>query len=213
MKLYFVRHGQTYLNKYSKMQGWSDSPLTPEGESVASATGSRLKNIPFSAVYTSDLGRTIQTAKLILEENDHLDTDMIQPMKEFRETFFGSFEADYGKNVYGKVAKCKGIAVDEVFSALSLEELSDIMSELDEYGDAENSKTFTKRLKEGMKKITQTSYEADSPEILVVTHGNTIRHLVKGISPQTNVFQEIGNSSVTTVEYKDGSYQLLGFNT
>ena len=34
MKLYFVRHGQTYLNKYKNMQGWSDTPLTPEGEAV-----------------------------------------------------------------------------------------------------------------------------------------------------------------------------------
>ena len=67
MKLYFVRHGQTYLNKYKKMQGWSDSPLTPEGESVGKLTGDRLNDIPFTAVYTSDLGRTIQTAKIILD--------------------------------------------------------------------------------------------------------------------------------------------------
>lgn len=30
LSLYFIRHGQTYLNKYGRMQGWSDAPLTPE---------------------------------------------------------------------------------------------------------------------------------------------------------------------------------------
>ena len=33
--VYLLRHGQTFFNRYNKMQGWSDSPLTPEGEEVA----------------------------------------------------------------------------------------------------------------------------------------------------------------------------------
>lgn len=31
INVYFVRHGQTYLNLYHRMQGWSDSPLTERG--------------------------------------------------------------------------------------------------------------------------------------------------------------------------------------
>ncbi|MFV4921838.1 histidine phosphatase family protein [Lactobacillus delbrueckii subsp. allosunkii] len=30
-KIYVVRHGRTYLNKYQRLQGWSDAPLTEEG--------------------------------------------------------------------------------------------------------------------------------------------------------------------------------------
>ena len=105
MKLYFVRHGETYLNKYKKMQGWSDSPLTVAGEAIARETGERLKHIPFAAIYTSDLGRTIQTAQLILSENLYADANEIQPMKEFRETFFGSFEAEQGNAVYPRSQK------------------------------------------------------------------------------------------------------------
>ena len=29
--VYIVRHGQTLLNRYKKMQGWVDSPLTEKG--------------------------------------------------------------------------------------------------------------------------------------------------------------------------------------
>ena len=27
-RIYIVRHGQTYINRYDKMQGWCDTPLT-----------------------------------------------------------------------------------------------------------------------------------------------------------------------------------------
>ena len=46
MKLYFLRHGQTYLNKYKKMQGWSDTPLTPEDlATYTQAINDRLRRI------------------------------------------------------------------------------------------------------------------------------------------------------------------------
>ena len=210
MKLYFVRHGETYLNKYKKMQGWSDSPLTVAGEAIARETGERLKHIPFAAIYTSDLGRTIQTAQLILSENLYADANEIQPMKEFRETFFGSFEAEQGNAVYPKVAEKHGIDVKDVFGALSLESISDTLKELDPFDDAESATEFQARLDKGMKRITQDTKEDE--EILVVTHGNTIRHIVNKISPETNVFKEIGNSSVTTIEYLECQLKLLEFN-
>lgn len=193
------------------MQGWSDAPLTPEGEVVAYQTGARLSDIPFSAIYTSDLGRTIQTAKLILRENKHCNPEEIQPMKEFRETFFGSFEAEAGNKVYPKVAAKHGISVKDVFGKLSLADISNTMKELDPFDDAESAEEFEKRLTKGLEKIT--SSESQDSEVLIVTHGNTIRHVVHNISPETNVFQEIGNSSITTIEYKDGNYELKEFNS
>ena len=41
LNLYIVRHGETYLNRYSKLQGWSDSPLTEEGKEIAIEAGKR----------------------------------------------------------------------------------------------------------------------------------------------------------------------------
>lgn len=210
MKLYFVRHGETYLNKYKKMQGWSDSPLTKEGEAIARKTGKRLGNIPFSGIYTSDLGRTIQTAHLILEENKYVNSGATVPMKEFRETFFGSFEADYGWNVYPKIAEKHGILEKDVFQQLSLQQTSDTMKELDPYNDAESYGEFQLRLERGIAKILENANEMT--DILIVTHGNTIRHIVNKISPDTNVFQEITNSSVTILEYQDKKLRLLAFN-
>lgn len=39
LSLYFVRHGQTYLNKNLRMQGWADTPLTPEGIEIVKESG------------------------------------------------------------------------------------------------------------------------------------------------------------------------------
>ena len=64
-----MRHGETILNRYNRMQGWSDALLTEEGKTSLEQTGQALKNVPFSAVYTSDLSRTVETAKIILAQN------------------------------------------------------------------------------------------------------------------------------------------------
>lgn len=64
IKLYLVRHGETYFNTCQKIQGWSDSLLTKAGVNQAAILGDGLKNLPFSKVYSSDLGRAKGTALL-----------------------------------------------------------------------------------------------------------------------------------------------------
>ncbi|MBC1406132.1 histidine phosphatase family protein, partial [Listeria welshimeri] len=59
LALYFVRHGQTYLNKNLRMQGWADTPLTPEGAEIVRQSGRGLSDTEFVAAYSSDLHRTI----------------------------------------------------------------------------------------------------------------------------------------------------------
>ena len=39
--LYLVRHGETYFNKYQRMQGWGNAPLTDKGISDGFAAGER----------------------------------------------------------------------------------------------------------------------------------------------------------------------------
>ena len=46
-RIYIVRHGQTYINRYDKMQGWCDTPLTDKGIKGAKDAGKALSDIPF----------------------------------------------------------------------------------------------------------------------------------------------------------------------
>ena len=57
------------LNTTDRVQGWSDAVPTPEGEKVVTATGIGLKDVAFQNAYSSDSGRALQTAQLILDQN------------------------------------------------------------------------------------------------------------------------------------------------
>jgi len=65
---YFIRHGQTDLNRKGIVQGRAvDSPLNETGHRQASAFYEAFRGIPFDKVYTSTLRRTKQTVQPFLE--------------------------------------------------------------------------------------------------------------------------------------------------
>ena len=74
--IYLIRHGKTILNHTGRAQGWADGPLTPSGEDLVKRVGRGLADISFVAAYSSDSGRAIQTAKLILAENQTKAKDL-----------------------------------------------------------------------------------------------------------------------------------------
>ena len=63
VRLYLVRHGKTMFNTIGRAQGWSDTPLTAEGELGIHELGIGLREsgLQFDRAYSSDSGRTIQT--------------------------------------------------------------------------------------------------------------------------------------------------------
>lgn len=60
-----IRHGETEWNKTGKWQGHEDSPLTDNGLEQAHAAAKQLQRYPVNAIYSSDLGRAMQTARII----------------------------------------------------------------------------------------------------------------------------------------------------
>lgn len=81
--IYIIRHGQTDMNSRRVLQGRSDLPLNSVGIAQARNAADRLRDISFSAVYSSPLMRAIQTAGIIAPE--------IPPMIDIR-----LIEMDYG---------------------------------------------------------------------------------------------------------------------
>ena len=63
MKLYLVRHGQSYFNKEGILGG--NPELTPRGIQEANKVASILKEIKLSKIYCSKLKRAVQTATII----------------------------------------------------------------------------------------------------------------------------------------------------
>jgi len=57
-----IRHGQSQGNAEGRFGGHTDTPLSARGKKQAEATARALANEKFSAIYTSDLPRAIETA-------------------------------------------------------------------------------------------------------------------------------------------------------
>ena len=71
-----VRHAQTVWNREKKIQGQSDSPLTSDGKSQALRWGRMLKQFSWNRILASDIGRAMETAKIINRAiNISLQTD------------------------------------------------------------------------------------------------------------------------------------------
>jgi probable phosphoglycerate mutase len=64
-----VRHGETAWNAEGRIQGHLDSPLNEEGLAQALLVGDRLAREPFSHLYSSDLGRALQTVQPIADHS------------------------------------------------------------------------------------------------------------------------------------------------
>ena len=105
--IYLVRHGQTFLNTFHRLQGWIDSELTELGEQQASQTGANLQSIPFDLVVSSDLHRAIQTRDLIIQQLVKQPA-IIKTDPAFREVFFSSFEGLPANDVFKKICQRYG---------------------------------------------------------------------------------------------------------
>lgn len=68
MKVLLLRHGETEWNKEKRFQGRLDSRLTKRGRKDAMHLAKFLRDRGISAIYTSPLGRTLKTAKIIVKE-------------------------------------------------------------------------------------------------------------------------------------------------
>jgi isoleucyl-tRNA synthetase len=87
-QLYFVRHGETDVNKADKLQGWMDEPLNDHGRDQIQALRSTVKDLPIDIVVTSDFIRARQSADILNADFEH----EIQVYEDLREQKFGEYE-------------------------------------------------------------------------------------------------------------------------
>ncbi|MEH7414857.1 histidine phosphatase family protein [Neobacillus drentensis] len=210
--LYLIRHGETYLNRYKKMQGWADSPLTEEGKTVAIETGKRLADVQFDRVYTSDSGRTVETAELIIQQNNFNHNLVINRRKAFRESFFGSFEGEYSEVVFQKIAQDNDcLSTKELFQSHNLEAVMNFIKISDPFHHAEDYAELWERIEMGLNDIVSAS-KRHNENILLVTHGVIIRNIISKFSSQFNNEMEIKNSSVSVLDYSGNAFKVVSFN-
>lgn len=88
MRLYLVRHAETVENANKVHQGHSHGTLSKVGLQQARHLAERLRRENFDAIYSSDLGRAVETAKAIAKY--HSKTPILHA-KELRERDMADF--------------------------------------------------------------------------------------------------------------------------
>lgn len=68
--VYLIRHAQAEGNLYRRCHGWYNGLITPKGYLQIQALSRRLLDVPIDAVYSSDLFRTMTTARAVLHTHN-----------------------------------------------------------------------------------------------------------------------------------------------
>lgn len=227
--VYFTRHGKTMLNTTGKSQGWSDAPLTPAGIEVAEDVGTGIgDSIKFDKVYTSDSGRAIETAEILLDKAGQ--KAKINKDKRLREFNFGTFESTPGAESIEAIAKRKDLTADEYTEKAAsaggyngfIKELADDLAEIDkenvkenENWPAESYDAVAKRSKAALNDIVEDASKNGDDSILVVSHGMTLATLLNELDSKVSSeipISGLENASISKATYKDGKWKVESIN-
>ena len=194
LEIWLVRHGSTDWNKVKRWQGHSDVPLNELGKSQARALANNLKDVPFTQVWSSDLHRCIETARLALP---NLDPQEIRLDKRLREIPMGIVEGrtwdELTKAEQDKVTNWWKDPYKTCFPGAD-ETLQDVASRAE-------------------------AWRRDLPQdgrVIAFSHGGIIRTILWGIvGPPQGQYQwsmELGNTGVVRLRYHGDFPCLLSFN-
>ena len=87
-RICIIRHGETGWNVERRIQGHIDVPLNATGRTQALAMAFNAAHHRFSAIYSSDLARAVETARVLAQREDH----EVKLLPQLRERHFGIFQ-------------------------------------------------------------------------------------------------------------------------
>ncbi|AEM78724.1 MULTISPECIES: histidine phosphatase family protein [Thermoanaerobacter] len=194
-RLYIARHGQSEWNLHNKMQGVQDIDLTPTGLKQAELLASRLKNEKIDCIYSSDLKRAYVTAQIIAKE---LGLE-VQKIPEFREMSFGIWE---------------GLTSEEINELYK--EIYTLWKTNPVKANIEKGETLEEVQKRMVKNTLKIVEENKGKNILIVSHGTSIKALILGLLGIDLSFYprfRLDNTSLNIIDVKeDGKTVLVLFN-
>ncbi|HAS6778869.1 histidine phosphatase family protein [Vibrio parahaemolyticus] len=170
-RIFVLRHGETEFNADKKLQGHCDSSLTLKGSDQARRVGTTLKqhveNRPFR-VYSSTLGRALQTSQIVCEELNY-SYENLNKESRLKEFSLGEWE-------------------QRTIPSLE-QEIPNLLAQNDWYLQAPNCETYESVRERLSSWLSDVVHDED---IVVVSHGLTgivLRGLLLGMD-YTQVWQQ-----------------------
>lgn len=188
MKVFLIRHGETDYNRENRMMGHMNVPLNDLGRSQAERTGEYLKKYEFSAIYSSDLKRAMETSEIIKQTCNW--SQVIIPKQGLRELRLGKLE---------------GVAWTEELDKYTPEEFNNYLKQM----GGETFETFYERVWHCFQEIINN--HKNNEQILLIAHGGTIRViLTKILQPKENIFNKLAleNGSITILNIQKSDQEI-----
>jgi broad specificity phosphatase PhoE len=190
--LILVRHGETLWNVEVRFQGQRDIGLNERGREQARQVAEHLRGAPIQAVYSSDLIRSVDTARAIADVHGlSVSTDAA-----LRERNFGVWE---------------GLNREEV-SALWAEEWQRWRQAECAPPDGETVEEVVARVKV---KITEIVSAHPDQTIVAVGHGGSVKAaVISALSLPLTEWRSfpVGNASVTVLQFHLDRVELVRLN-
>lgn len=193
LHLILVRHGQTEWNAQGRYQGQSNVPLSAVGRRQAECAAERLANQKIDAVYTSDLDRAWDTAKVIAEKHK-LEVFSEPRLRELR---FGVLE---------------GLTFDEA----QLQYPHMITAWLKDFNQppqgAETVDLFRQRI---ICLLDELKQKHEEQTLLLVGHGGSLSEILRvalGLSREKRCYFEMEHSSISEVVIAEEYISLMRLN-
>ncbi len=183
-KIGLIRHGVTPWNKEGRAQGSSDIPLHEEGLAEAELLAERLRNEKWDVIYSSNLLRARQTAEVIKEKFSPIPIH---------------FDA--------RIREVGGGLIEGTTEAERLERWGSSWREMDL--GFEPRESVSERGMEFMKEIAAKHQDEN---VLVVSHGSFIRHILKELVPHLDLSTPLKNTSITKLFIRESQWGCELYN-
>jgi alpha-ribazole phosphatase len=156
-RLYLVRHGELFTSKEWRYVGQMDVELNDEGKQQIKKLSRRLSPEQIEMIFSSDLTRTIESAKIIGNKLAIIN----EPISEFREIDLGVWE---------------GHTLEEIEERFP----EDLLKRSEDIKDfrVENGESFSDVNKRVIPKIMDVIEDNVGKRILVVAHGGVNRIII-----------------------------------
>jgi len=193
-RLYLVRHGEVIQQGQGKFLGFTDLRLSLRGKKQIRALAEYLKSVSLDQAYTSDLIRTMESAKIICQNRE------IQPnlCPAFREMNMGDWDGKSWEEIKKKYPK----ADPRFFYDLKKFH----------FPGGENWSQFRNRVLKGMKSLLK---EDQGKDILLVAHAGVNRTILAqalGLPFKHMFLMEQSYACLNIIEYYGTTSRVILMN-
>ncbi|WP_283620736.1 histidine phosphatase family protein [Limosilactobacillus avium] len=209
--VYFIRHGETYFNRFARLQGWSDTPLTAKGHDDAVKIAKVLVPLKIDYFFSSDLKRAIDTAQIIIDQLKLPNISHPTQEKCFREVFYGSFEGH--SNEEGAIwASCLGgkrfRRIGDLVAEFGVKKAHDLLKQADPAHLAEDSAELDHRVKQMLDLFVSLP---SGSNVVVASHGSIIQYLAT-VFGDLDQYENPANGALMKLIIEDHNARVVGYN-